>query len=309
MVAYSVAAREALGAAAKALPASGGGAWAPGALDALVSACGVGASSKRGRTQVARQARVTRIQLEQDSGKSSHTLSPVHTLVDLNRAGVALLEVVTAPDFYTPDEAAEFLRKLHHMLRHAGVAEGAIEEGGMRCDVNVSLRHVPDAALRAMADGAAAAAAVAAAAGKGGDSAAAAAAAASAEAVAAAIATCPPPFGRVELKNIASIRAVERAIESEAHRQLDVLHTGGWHAASASLPATTRLIERETRVFDAATGTSTRLRSKEEQLDYRYGCGWRGVWFVYVTPTRAHVAPPLPCQVPTRAGRHAACHL
>ena len=85
--------------------------------------------------------RIDRVQLEQDSGKSIHDLSPEHSHVDLNRAGMALLEVVTLPDLRSAEEAATFVRRLGELLRHVGVCRAQMEEGSMRVDVNVSLRR------------------------------------------------------------------------------------------------------------------------------------------------------------------------
>jgi Asp-tRNA(Asn)/Glu-tRNA(Gln) amidotransferase B subunit len=85
-----------------------------------------------------RVARIARLQLEMDAGKSHH--GGARSLVDLNRAGAPLLEVVTEPDFRTPEEAVAFLRGLHAALVHVGVTRGAMEEGELRVDVNVSVR-------------------------------------------------------------------------------------------------------------------------------------------------------------------------
>ncbi len=90
---------------------------------------------------VQRLVRVDRIQLEQDSGKSLHTLSPTASLLDLNRAGIGLLEIVTAPDIRSTAEAVEFLRALQRLLRHIGAGDCNMEEGSLRCDVNVSIRQ------------------------------------------------------------------------------------------------------------------------------------------------------------------------
>jgi aspartyl-tRNA(Asn)/glutamyl-tRNA(Gln) amidotransferase subunit B len=84
--------------------------------------------------------RIERIHLEQDAGKSIHDLSPSETYVDLNRAGVALMEIVSRPDIRSPEEAAAYLKKLRAIVRALGTCDGNMEEGSMRADVNVSVR-------------------------------------------------------------------------------------------------------------------------------------------------------------------------
>jgi aspartyl-tRNA(Asn)/glutamyl-tRNA(Gln) amidotransferase subunit B len=83
---------------------------------------------------------IERVHLEQDAGKSLHDQHPDFTYVDLNRAGVALMEIVSRPDLRSAEEAAEFLRKLRSILRYLGTCDGNMEEGSMRADVNVSVR-------------------------------------------------------------------------------------------------------------------------------------------------------------------------
>ncbi|MFM7621924.1 MAG: Asp-tRNA(Asn)/Glu-tRNA(Gln) amidotransferase GatCAB subunit B, partial [Alphaproteobacteria bacterium] len=83
---------------------------------------------------------IERIHLEQDAGKSIHDMDPRHSYVDLNRAGVALMEIVSKPDMRSPEEAGAFLKKLRAILRTLGTCDGNMEEGSMRCDVNVSVR-------------------------------------------------------------------------------------------------------------------------------------------------------------------------
>ena len=157
-----------------------------------------------------RSVRIARIQLEQDSGKSVHTLSPTFSLIDLNRAGVGLLEIVTEPDVRSAAEAAEFIKSLQRLLRHIGTCDGNMEDGSLRCDVNVSVRRP----------------------GEG--------------------------YGeRVEVKNLNSVKAVQKAIEHEAARQITVLETGG-------------TVVMETRSYDPVTGVTTRMREKEAKLDYRF---------------------------------------
>jgi len=159
-----------------------------------------------------------RIQLEQDSGKSTHTLRPDASLLDLNRAGVALIEVVTLPGVPSGEAAGAFLRKMQAVLRHGGVCDGNMELGSMRCDVNVSLSQRGSS--------------------ERGE--------------------------RVEMKNVASVRAVVRAVEHEARRQLEALD-----AAAGRGDAAFR-VERETRSFDLGSGQSSRLRGKEDAPDYRF---------------------------------------
>jgi aspartyl-tRNA(Asn)/glutamyl-tRNA(Gln) amidotransferase subunit B len=84
---------------------------------------------------------VTRLHLEQDAGKSLHDQSPEHSYIDLNRAGVALMEIVSEPDMRSPEEAGAYLRKLRAILRYLGTCDGNMEEGSLRADVNVSVRR------------------------------------------------------------------------------------------------------------------------------------------------------------------------
>lgn len=84
--------------------------------------------------------RIERMHIEQDAGKSIHDMSPVKSFIDLNRAGVGLMEIVTKPDFRAPEEAGAFLRKLRSILRYLETCDGNMDEGSMRCDVNVSVR-------------------------------------------------------------------------------------------------------------------------------------------------------------------------
>lgn len=84
--------------------------------------------------------RIERMHIEQDAGKSIHDIDPNKTFIDLNRAGVGLMEIVTKPDFRSPEEAGAFLRKLRSILRYLGTCDGNMDEGSMRCDINVSVR-------------------------------------------------------------------------------------------------------------------------------------------------------------------------
>lgn len=89
---------------------------------------------------VTRSIGITRLHLEQDAGKSMHDQHPSKTFVDLNRSGVALMEIVSEPDIRSPEEAGAYLRKLRAILRYLGTCDGNMEEGSMRCDVNLSVR-------------------------------------------------------------------------------------------------------------------------------------------------------------------------
>ena len=91
---------------------------------------------------------IERIHIEQDAGKSIHDISPTKSFIDLNRAGVGLMEIVTKPDFRSPEEAGAFLRKLRSIVRYLGTCDGNMDEGSMRCDVNVSVRKVGEAEFR-----------------------------------------------------------------------------------------------------------------------------------------------------------------
>jgi aspartyl-tRNA(Asn)/glutamyl-tRNA(Gln) amidotransferase subunit B len=154
--------------------------------------------------------RIERIHLEQDAGKSIHDLSPTETFVDLNRAGVALMEIVSRPDIRSGKEAAAYLTKLRAIVRALGTCDGNMDEGSMRADVNVSVRRPGE------------------------------------------------PFGtRCEIKNVNSMRFVAQAVDFEARRQVAILEEGG-------------TIRQETRLFNATTGETRALRSKEDAPDYRY---------------------------------------
>ena len=92
--------------------------------------------------------RIDRMHIEQDAGKSIHDIDPRKTFIDLNRAGVGLMEIVTKPDFRSPEEAGAFLKKLRSILRYLGTCDGNMDEGSMRCDVNVSVRPAGSNELR-----------------------------------------------------------------------------------------------------------------------------------------------------------------
>ena len=91
---------------------------------------------------------IERMHIEQDAGKSIHDIDPKKSFIDLNRAGVGLMEIVTKPDFRAPEEAGAFLKKLRSILRYLGTCDGNMDEGSMRCDVNVSVRPYGSDELR-----------------------------------------------------------------------------------------------------------------------------------------------------------------
>lgn len=158
-----------------------------------------------------KQVRLIRIHMEEDAGKSMHDTDPFDTLVDLNRAGVALLEMVSEPDIRTPEEAYAYLTEVRKLVRYLDICDGNMEEGSLRCDANISVR------LRGA-----------------------------------------EKFGRrVEVKNMNSIRNVQRAIAFEIERQIAEIEAGGE-------------ISQDTRSFDATVGTTFVMRSKEMANDYRY---------------------------------------
>ena len=95
---------------------------------------------------------IERLHVEQDAGKSLHDQHPRLTLIDLNRAGVALMEIVSKPDMRSPEEAGAYLRKLRSIVRYLGTCDGNMEQGSMRCDVNISVRPVGENALRTSAE-------------------------------------------------------------------------------------------------------------------------------------------------------------
>jgi aspartyl-tRNA(Asn)/glutamyl-tRNA(Gln) amidotransferase subunit B len=96
---------------------------------------------------IARRVRIQRIHLEQDAGKSIHDMDPELSFVDLNRTGVALMEIVSMPDLRSPAEAAEYVRKLRQIMRYLGTCDGNMQEGSLRADVNLSVRQKGAATL------------------------------------------------------------------------------------------------------------------------------------------------------------------
>lgn len=95
---------------------------------------------------------VERLHLEQDAGKSMHDQDPTRTFVDLNRSGVALMEIVSDPDMRSPEQAGEYLKKVRSIVRYLGTCDGNMDQGSMRCDVNVSVRPVGSTELRTRAE-------------------------------------------------------------------------------------------------------------------------------------------------------------
>ncbi|MEA1941659.1 MAG: Asp-tRNA(Asn)/Glu-tRNA(Gln) amidotransferase subunit GatB [Pseudomonadota bacterium] len=165
--------------------------------------------------------RIERLHLEQDAGKSIHDLDPNSTYVDLNRSGVALMEIVSKPDIRSPDEASAYVSKLRTILRYLGTCGGDMEKGQLRADVNVSVCK-PGAYEKFRETG-----------------------------------DFKHLGTRCEIKNVNSLRFIRQAIEYEAQRQIDIIEEGG-------------TIDQETRLFDANTGVTRSMRSKEEAHDYRY---------------------------------------
>jgi aspartyl-tRNA(Asn)/glutamyl-tRNA(Gln) amidotransferase subunit B len=134
---------------------------------------------------------IERLHLEQDAGKSLHDQHPDHSFVDLNRAGVALMEIVTRPHMRSAEEAAAFLRKLRTIVRYLGTCDGNMDEGSMRADVNVSVCKA-GGYDKFRADG-----------------------------------DFKHLGTRCEIKNVNSMRFVGQAVEYEARRQVDILEAGG----------------------------------------------------------------------------------
>ncbi|MEM8658030.1 MAG: Asp-tRNA(Asn)/Glu-tRNA(Gln) amidotransferase subunit GatB, partial [Pseudomonadota bacterium] len=140
---------------------------------------------------VARRVRIERIHLEQDAGKSIHDMDPAMSFVDLNRTGVALMEIVSRPDIRGPEEAAEYLRKLRQILRYLDTCDGNMQEGSMRADVNVSICRPGDYERYQETQDFA-------------------------------------HLGtRCEIKNMNSMRFIQQAIDYEARRQIAILEDGG----------------------------------------------------------------------------------
>jgi aspartyl-tRNA(Asn)/glutamyl-tRNA(Gln) amidotransferase subunit B len=159
---------------------------------------------------------ITRMHMEEDAGKLVHAGSDrlagsAYSLVDYNRAGVPLVEIVSEPDMRTGQEAAAYTQELQRIVRYIGVSDGNMQEGSMRCDVNISVR--PVGALT---------------------------------------------FGtKVEIKNMNSFNAIQRAIDYEFKRQVKALESG-------------EPIVQETRLWDENGQRTISMRKKEGSSDYRY---------------------------------------
>src|SRR6266576_3087303 len=158
--------------------------------------------------------RITRLHLEEDSGKNVHEGLPDvdrFSYIDLNRAGTPLAEIVTEPEFRSSWEAYDYVNHVRRALQWVGASEADMEKGNLRCEANVSVRRIGD-----------------------------------------------ETFGtKVELKNLNSVRFMQRAIEYEVTRQIGVLESGG-------------KLNQETRLWDERAGETRVMRSKEEAHDYRY---------------------------------------
>lgn len=155
--------------------------------------------------------KLTRIHMEEDAGKSMHDVDLYDTLVDLNRAGVPLLEIVTEPDMRTSQEAYDYLMEVRKLVRYLDICDGNMEEGSMRCDANISVMLVGS-----------------------------------------------KEFGtKVEVKNMNSMRNVQKAIEFEIERQIEMVENK-------------ETIYMETRSYDALKNITIGMRSKEAANDYRF---------------------------------------
>jgi aspartyl-tRNA(Asn)/glutamyl-tRNA(Gln) amidotransferase subunit B len=154
---------------------------------------------------------LTRIHMEEDAGKSLHDIDPFNTLIDLNRAGVPLIEIVSEPDITSSQQAYNYVTEVRKLVRYLDICDGNMEEGSLRCDANISVMLL-DA----------------------------------------------KEYGvKVEVKNMNSMRNVQRAIEYEIERQIEAIENG-------------EKLTQETRNFNALNGTTTAMRSKEAANDYRY---------------------------------------
>lgn len=153
---------------------------------------------------------ITRIHMEEDAGKSIHDLD-IDTLIDLNRSGTPLIEIVSEPDIRSAQEAYKYLMQIRQIVMYLGICTGNMEEGALRCDANVSVR------LRGA-----------------------------------------EKFGtKAEVKNLNSFRNVEKAIEYEISRQIELIESGG-------------TVQHETMLWDAGKHQTRPMRSKESAHDYRY---------------------------------------
>ena len=172
--------------------------------------------AEKGKETYLKKIGIERLHMEEDAGKLVHAGSDrlagsTHSLVDYNRAGVALAEIVSKPDLRTGREAAEYASEIRRIMRYLGVSDGNMQEGSLRCDVNISVRRGPDA-----------------------------------------------PFGtKVEIKNMNSFSAIQRACEYEIQRQIKAYETG-------------EPVVQETRLWDESKQLTKSMRSKEGASDYRY---------------------------------------
>ncbi|MBI3233237.1 MAG: Asp-tRNA(Asn)/Glu-tRNA(Gln) amidotransferase subunit GatB [Bacteroidetes bacterium] len=163
---------------------------------------------KEGQTK---RINLERIHMEEDTGKSMHDQDLYNSLIDYNRAGTPLIEIVTKPDFRTGEEAYAFITLIRQMVRYLDICDGNMEEGSLRCDANVSVRL------------------------KGAEA-----------------------YGtKVEVKNMNSMRNVQKAIDFEIKRQIDSIEAG-------------IAVTQETRTFDALKNLTIVMRTKEGANDYRY---------------------------------------
>ena len=153
---------------------------------------------------------ITRIHMEEDAGKSIHDQSPL-TLVDVNRCGVPLMEIVSEPDIRTAEEAYLYLNKIKQIVQYLEICDGNMEEGSLRCDANISVRLKGETKLGV----------------------------------------------KTEIKNMNSFKNVERAIDFEINRQIDLIEDG-------------EKIVQQTLLWDADLNEAYPMRSKEEAHDYRY---------------------------------------
>jgi aspartyl-tRNA(Asn)/glutamyl-tRNA(Gln) amidotransferase subunit B len=166
-------------------------------------------------SQGERAIRIRRVHLEEDTGKLTHVYgtdrSPSHSLVDLNRAGIPLLEIVTEPDFHSAEEVRAYAVSLRSLLRYLGVNSGDMQKGVLRIEPNISVRPAGSHQLGT----------------------------------------------RVEVKNLNSFRALERAVDFEIRRQIDLLRQGS-------------PVQQKTVGWDEAQGATFTQRVKEGEDDYRY---------------------------------------
>ena len=158
-----------------------------------------------------RQIGILRIHMEEDAGKLSHDPHRPVSMVDFNRTGVPLIEIVSEPDLRSPAEAGAYLRQLRSIVRYLEICDGNMEEGSFRCDANVSVRPRGTEALGT----------------------------------------------RTEIKNLNSFKNVEKALEYEIDRQIDLCSSGD-------------KVIQQTRLWDPAGGKTIGMRGKEEAHDYRY---------------------------------------